>query len=192
MRREGDRSKVPSFGARASLPYCRTSFSYNTTHRRPDYERPGEDSVGRSFLRISAMAASMVFILSQPSFSQVERDPNAVNHDRVFQHDAIGGKRSILASLYGLELNCTPTAWKAVTLSKAPENGEAKLEDGLVFFSSLRRSNADTTKCDGKSTSAKLLYYTPNKGYTGSDSIELEVVNDHGQRFTYTYNITVK
>jgi hypothetical protein len=136
------------------------------------------------------MAASLVFIFSQPSFSQVERDPNAVNHDRVFQHDALGGKRSMLASLYSLELNCTPTAWKEVTLSTAPENGEAELVDVLMFFNLLRRSNADT-KCDGKSTSAKSLYYTPKKGYTGSDSIELEVVDDHGQRFTYTYNITV-
>jgi hypothetical protein len=50
------------------------------------------------------------------------------------------------------------------------------------------RSN--TLRCS--STKSMALEYTPNKGYTGNDSIEIEAINNLGQRNTFTYNITVK
>jgi hypothetical protein len=121
-------------------------------------------------------------IFSEPSFSQVvesnTQDPNAFNRDYVFQRYAIGGKKSEFGYYYGLKIDCTPIGWQEATLSKSPENGEAKLVEGttVINYNAL----------------AAFLQYIPNKGYIGNDAIEVETINDAGQRTTYTYNITVK
>ena len=148
----------------------------------------------RYVVGIITIAASMVLIFSEPSFSQVveqnTQDPNAYNRDYIFQRYAIGGKKSVFGHYYGLKLDCTPVGWHEATLTKPPENGEAKLVETMTIIN--YNAPNPRVKCNGKSTKATALQYTPNKGYTGSDSIEVEAINDSGQRNTYTYNITVK
>jgi hypothetical protein len=142
---------------------------------------------------IFTIAASVVLIFSKPSFSQVEpnsQDPNAINRDFTFQRYAIGGKKSIFAWYYSLKLDCTPLDWQEVTLSKSPENGEAKLVEAMTTINYSAPN--PRVKCNGKSTKSMTLEYIPNKGYTGGDSIGVEMINDAGQRNTFTYNITVK
>jgi hypothetical protein len=143
---------------------------------------------------LTVTAASMVFIFSEPSFSQAvvpnTQDPNAVNRDYVSQRYAVGGKTSIFASYYSLKLDCTPSGWQEVTLSKPPENGEAKLVEANAIINYTAPN--PRVKCNGKSTRAMELQYTPNNEYKGNDSIEVELINEAGQRNTFTYNITVK
>jgi hypothetical protein len=150
--------------------------------------------MGRYVVGIVTMAASMVLIFSEPSFSQVvesnTQDPNAFNRDYVFQRYAIGGKKSVFGYYYGLKIDCTPIGWQEATLSKSPENGEAKLVEGTTVIN--YNAPNPRAKCNGKSTKATFLQYVPNKGYIGNDAIEVETINDAGQRTTYTYNITVK
>ena len=150
--------------------------------------------MGRYVVGVVTMAASMVLIFFEPSFSQVvesnTQDPNAFNRDYVFQRYAIGGKKSVFGYYYGLKLDGTPIGWQEVTLSKSPENGEAKLVEGTTVIN--YNAPNPRVKCNGKSTKAALLQYIPNKGFIGNDSIEVEVINDVGQRNTFTYNITVK
>jgi hypothetical protein len=147
----------------------------------------------RSVVGIITVAASVVLIFSGSSFSQVApptQDPNAINRDYVSQRYAIGGKKSIFAHYYSLKLDCTPSGWQEVTLSKPPKNGEAKLAEANTIINYTAPN--PRLKCNGKSTSSMALEYIPNEGYTGSDSIEVELINDAGQRNTFTYNITVK
>jgi hypothetical protein len=150
--------------------------------------------MGRYVVGIFTMAVFMVLIFSEPSFSQVvepnTQDPNAINRDYIYQRYAIGGKKSAFGYYYALKLDCTPIGWQEVTLTKSPENGEAKLVEATTIIN--YNAPNPRVKCNGKSTKATVLQYTPNKGYTGSDSIEVEAINDVGQRNTYTYNITVK
>jgi hypothetical protein len=150
--------------------------------------------MGRYVVGIVTMAASMLLIFSEPSFSQVvesnTQDPNAFNRDYVFQRYAIGGKKSVFGYYYGLKIDCAPIGWQEATLYKSPENGEAKLVEGTTVIN--YNAPNPRTKCNGKSTKATFLQYIPNKGYIGNDAIEVETINDAGQRTTYTYNITVK
>jgi hypothetical protein len=148
----------------------------------------------RYVVGIFTTVASMVLIFSEPSFSQVvesnTQDPNAANRDYIFQRYAIGGKKSVLGHSYGLKLDCTLVGWNEVTLTKSPENGQAKLAEEMTIIN--YNAPNPRVKCNEKSTKATALHYTPNKGYTGSESIEVEVIYDSGYRNTYTYNITVK
>lgn len=149
--------------------------------------------MNRPIAGLFPIAASLALIFCQPSFSQVDpptQDPNAINRDYTFQRYAVGGKKSIFANYYSLKLDCTPSGWQEVTLSKSPENGEAKLVEATTIINYTAPN--PRTKCNGKSTKSMALQYIPNKGYTGSDSIEVELINEAGQRNTFTYNITVK
>jgi len=74
-------------------------------------------------------------------------------------------------------------------LVKPPENGEAKVVETTTQV--LYTAPNPRTKCNGKTTKAKALEYIPTKGYVGPDRIEVEMINDSGQRSTYIYNITV-
>ena len=150
--------------------------------------------MGRSaYLFTIASSMTLSVFLSEPSFCQVDpsvQDPNAINHDYTLQRYAVGGKKSIFSNYYSLKMDCSPSDWMDVKLTKSPENGEAK----LVEMMTQANYNAPNprVKCNGKSVKSTALQYTPHKGYVGSDSIEVEMINTAGQRNTYTYNITVK
>jgi hypothetical protein len=147
----------------------------------------------RSIVSVFTLAVSIVLLFSEPSFSQLDQstqDPNAINRDFTFERYGIGGKTSILGHYYSLKLDCTPGGWMEIRLIKPPENGEAKLVEATTQVNYTAPN--PRVKCNGKSTKAKALEYTPPKGYAGNDSIEVEMINDSGQRNTYTYNITVK
>jgi hypothetical protein len=129
---------------------------------------------------------STTFVFSGASLAQ---DVNPTNQDISSQRFAIGGKKSTLNQFYGLNLDCT-SVWQDVKISKSPENGEARLKEGTTIVS-YSAPNA-RVRCNGKSTKAMALEYTPTKGYMGKDSIEIELVNEVGQRIVYSYDITVK
>jgi hypothetical protein len=145
-------------------------------------------------LGLYAFAASVTLGFSNPSFSQIalnsQPDPNAANRDITMERYAIGGRKSIFAHYYSLKLDCSPSGWQEVKLSKPPENGEAKLREEMTVISYSAPN--PRVKCNGRSTKSMALEYVPAKGYSGSDSIEVELINEGGQRNTYTYNITVK
>jgi hypothetical protein len=146
-----------------------------------------------SNLGLFILAASMTSIGSKPSFSQLDpnsQDPNSINRDITMQRYAVGGKKSIFTYYYSLKMDCSPSGWQEVRLAKPPENGEAKLKEATAVINYSAPN--PRVKCNSRSTKSMALEYTPNKGYTGSDSIEVELINDAGQRNTYTYNITVK
>jgi len=145
-------------------------------------------------LGLYALAASVTLSFSNPSSSQValnsQPDPNAANRDITMERYAIGGRKSIFAHYYSLKLDCSPSGWQDVRLSKSPENGEAKLIEATAIIG--YSATNPRVKCNGRSTKSMALEYVPTKGYTGSDSIEVELINEVGQRNKYTYNITVK
>jgi hypothetical protein len=140
------------------------------------------------------LTASAALLVSKPGYPQqvdtATQDPDAVNREFSLQRDAIGGKKSIFANYYSLKLDCSPTEWQQVKITKSPENGEARLVDmnTLAYYIAPN----PRVKCNGKSVKSTALEYTPAKGYSGGDAIEVEAINDFGQRSVFVYSITVK
>jgi hypothetical protein len=131
----------------------------------------------------------VTLMFSELSFAQSENDTNAGNREFTYQGYAIGGKKSTFCVFYRIQIDCSPVAWSDVTITKSPENGEAKLTD----TSTIINFNAPNprAKCNGKTTKALALEYTPKKGYTGMELIEVESLGSSGFLSKYTYNITV-
>jgi hypothetical protein len=140
----------------------------------------------------SCLIAALLFS-TQSAFAQDQtqtQDPNALNRDFTFERFAVGGKKSKFAAFYSLNIDCSAAAWQEVRVVKQPENGEAKLVEMLTQINYTAPNVR--VKCNGKSTKAKALEYTPTKGYVGNDVIEVETISESGEHHTYTYNITVK
>jgi hypothetical protein len=134
------------------------------------------------------MSATLIF--SELSFAQNENDPNAGNQNLTFQRYAIGGKKSTLGLFSCTQIDCSPCPWINVTITKSPENGEAKLADTRRILN----FNAPNprVKCNGRAAKAQALEYTPKKGYTGTELIEVESLTSGGNLSTNTYSVTVK
>jgi hypothetical protein len=143
-------------------------------------------------LSIVTLVASIVLIFSKPGFSQDQnsQDPNANNRDITMQRYAVGGKKSTFTYYYSLKIDCSPSDWFDVKLTKSPQNGNAKLVE--VMTQANYTAPNPRVKCNGRSITSLALEYTPKEGYTGGDSIEVEAITDNGLRNTFTYNITVK
>jgi hypothetical protein len=133
------------------------------------------------------MQATLMF--SELSFAQNEDDSNAESREFTYHRYAIGGKKSTFRFFYRVQIDCSPVAWHHVTITKSPENGEAQLID----TSTIINYNAANprAKCNGKTTKALALEYTPKKGYTGTELIEVESLGGDGFLAKHTYNITV-
>jgi hypothetical protein len=142
-----------------------------------------ERSAAARFGLICLLVAT--FAASKSSFAQV----NPTNQDISSERFAIGGKKSEFGRYYGLNVDCS-SAWQQVTITKSPDSGEARLKDSTVIASYSAPN--PRVRCNGKSTKAMALEYTPTKGYMGKDSIEVELINETGQRVLYRYDITVK
>lgn len=139
------------------------------------------------------LTASAALLASTPGYPQqvdTATHLDAVNREFSLQRDAIGGKKSIFANYYSIKLDCSPTEWRQVKITKSPENGEARLVDmnTLAYYIAPN----PRVKCNGKSVKSTALEYTPAKGYSGGDAIEVEAINVFGQRSVFVYSITVK
>jgi hypothetical protein len=141
---------------------------------------------------MKTFVALALLFATTTSYAQVDttQDPNAGNQEVTFQRYAIGGKKSILGSTYSLKMDCSPTDWQQVTVIKSPENGDAKLVDQNTFAN--YNAPNPRVKCNGKAVKAKALEYIPTKGYIGDDAVEIEAINDSGQRIVWKFHITVK
>jgi hypothetical protein len=135
---------------------------------------------------VAFILVSTSLVLSEVGLGQ---DVNSTNQEIASQRFAVSGKRSRFGLIYGLNLDCTP-AWQDVKISKPPENGEARLQQETTIVSYSAPN--PRVRCNGKSTKGMALEYTPTKGYMGKDSIEVEMINEAGQRIRYSYDITVK
>jgi len=141
-------------------------------------------------LMLTASAALLVSTPGYPEQVDTATHPDAVNREFSLQRDAIGGKKSIFANYYSIKLDCSPTEWRQVKITKSPENGEARLVDmnTLAYYIAPN----PRVKCNGNSVKSTALEYTPANGYSGGDAIEVEAINVFGQRSVFVYSITVK
>jgi hypothetical protein len=141
-------------------------------------------------LMLTASAALLVSTPGYPQQVDTATHPDAVNREFPLQRDAIGGRKSVFANYYSLKRDCSPTEWRQVKITKSPENGDARLVDMNTLAHYIAPN--PRVKCNGKSVKSTALEYTPAKGYSGGDAIEVEAINVFGQRSVFVYSITVK
>jgi hypothetical protein len=166
--------------------------------RRPGVRSPHDKEISKmkTLVILAAVLLATTAYAQEPEAPQTPDMPaptttattGQVNF--VTQRFAVAGKKSNLGSFFSLKLDCTPVDWVDVRVTKAPDNGEAKMVEGNTFPNYTAPN--PRVKCNEKSIKGHLLEYTPHKGYAGADRVEVEMISSEGTRALYTIKISVK
>jgi hypothetical protein len=103
---------------------------------------------------------------------------------------AESGKKQILTSISAVDPDCASQGYAAVTVVKAPQNGQVTSEKGEAF-PTFAKDNVRSV-CDTKKLPATMLYYTSNPGFTGMDSSVVEVLFPDGVIRRLNFAISVR
>jgi hypothetical protein len=102
---------------------------------------------------------------------------------------AIGQKLRV-EFLYSISPDCSSNGQTHVRIAEAPQHGTLSIENGQGFTSfpkDNQRYDCNTRKSDGT-----LVFYDPESGFSGKDSITLDVIFPLGQSSKRHYSIEVK
>jgi hypothetical protein len=100
------------------------------------------------------------------------------------------GQKLRLEFLYAIEPDCSSMGVTSVRIIEPPQHGRLTVENGQGFTGFARdnqRYGCNTRKSDGT-----LVFYEPESGFAGGDSMTLEVIFPTGQSSRRRYAITVR
>ena len=112
--------------------------------------------------------------------------PQTVEITRV----AATGQRLRVEFLYSISPDCSSNGQTHVRIAEAPQHGALAIENGQGFTNfpkDNQRYDCNTRRSDGT-----LVFYDPESGFSGKDSITLDVIFPLGQSSKRHYSIEVK
>jgi hypothetical protein len=115
-----------------------------------------------------------------PSSSEIIERTRVVVADQKFHLD-------FLASL---EADCSPVGFATIRIIQQAEHGEITFENG-TGFSNFAKENI-RYECNKRRTEGVILSYEPSLGYTGLDSLTVDVIFASGNSGKRHYTIEVK
>jgi hypothetical protein len=138
----------------------------------------------------SDMDAIRVNVYSTYSFSTHEATLGLPNSTGQTHRIAAADHKLLLDFLYSLDPDCASKGFAAVRVVEDPKNGKLATEQGAGFPNFTKdnpRHECNTRKVDGVS-----VFYEPNSGFIGPDSIALDVIFPSGSLSRRRYSIDVK
>ena len=103
---------------------------------------------------------------------------------------AVRDQRLRVATLFDLNPDCSVIGIPTVRIVESSKNGNVTFEKGSGFpnypADNLR------SKCNGSAADGQVIFYMPEPGYVGSDSVTVEIIYPDGAARTRRYAIEVK
>jgi clan AA aspartic protease (TIGR02281 family) len=161
-----------------------------TDRARYDYQRALDLPAEQAGRQLQARARSLLAQLgndrratsaSKPGENPVlSQEPSAT---------VLAGTRTRIASHYFLERDCTSPGIPRIQIKVVPANGkvEALAGEGFPNFPTKNPRVA----CNSQKSQQAQLWYTANKGFVGTDSIEYQVFNPNGTTRHFVTRIKV-
>lgn len=100
----------------------------------------------------------------------------------------VAGGALLLAHFANINADCSSRGAVEVRVLSGPSSGAIR----LVQKADYGRFGGDYKQCNTQKVAGESAYYTPQKGFTGSDSVQLDVFFPNGVERTETFEITVK
>jgi hypothetical protein len=103
---------------------------------------------------------------------------------------AIADKSLEVAFLYDINPDCSVIGVPTVRIVEQPKSGKVTIQNGTgfpAFPSSNSRFKCNQSRSDGATIS-----YVPDPGYTGADSITVDIIYPDGNSAKRRYAIEVK
>jgi hypothetical protein len=109
---------------------------------------------------------------------------------KTFNKTIPSGKKFKLEAFHSVNPDCTSRGYPEVRLQAGPSHGKISLGRGTGYPNF--NQNVASAKCNTKPVAATIVWYTPEKGFVGGDSVELYTIYPTGNTQVMTYNIAVK
>jgi hypothetical protein len=103
---------------------------------------------------------------------------------------AESGKKQILGSASSIIPDCTSDGYPIVTVVKKPSNGQFDAEK-TEAFPSFPKDNVRYS-CNSQKVPAVGFYYTSTPGFTGTDSLSLNILYPDGSLKNFSFTILVR
>jgi TPR repeat protein len=146
---------------------------------RPDTGYLGPDSLTVDIINSNGTSQKRHYVIA------VEK-PEPFERSRV----AAAGQQVQVAFLTSVEPDCSSTAFASVRVVEEPTHGIATLKDDMEFTSFAKDDSH--FECNKQKSSGTALLYRGEEGYTGKDSVIVEVVYANGRGISWHYSIDVK
>lgn len=98
-----------------------------------------------------------------------------------------GGAKIILVQNYHIDGNCLHAGYPDIDVVEQPKHGRLEIVHQPVVVDTRGKS----PKCDKLKVKGVVAYYTPERGYIGSDRLILKTPYEHGNIHEGTINVTV-
>jgi hypothetical protein len=108
----------------------------------------------------------------------------------VISRVAIADQRLQVAFLYDINPDCSVIGVPTVRIVEQPKSGKAAIENGTGF--PAFPANNPRSKCNQSRNDGAIISYTPDPGYTGADSITVDIIYPDGNAAKRRYAIDVK
>ena len=103
---------------------------------------------------------------------------------------AASEQRARIGFLSNLDPDCTSTPFANVRIVEPPKHGEATLKQD-TGFTGYAKDNP-RFECNQQRTDGTAVLYQSEAGYTGKDSLTVEIVYEDGRESNLRYAIEVK
>jgi transglutaminase-like putative cysteine protease len=124
---------------------------------------------------------------SPPAATSAPAPPPQV-HD--FTRTAAADKKLRLEFLYSIQPDCSSVGPTTVRIFEQPQHGTLAIEDGQGF-TNFPKDN-QRYECNTRRSDGTLVFYQPGPGYTGADSLTLDIIFPSGSTAKWHYSIEVK
>jgi hypothetical protein len=103
---------------------------------------------------------------------------------------AVRDQKLRVATLYDLNPDCSVIGIPTVRILEPSKNGAVTFEKGTGF--PTYPANNSRAKCNDNSVDSEIIFYMPQAGYMGADSVTVEILYPEGNSVTRRYAIEVK
>jgi hypothetical protein len=101
-------------------------------------------------------------------------------------------ERTQVYRTFDLNPDCTAAGTITIRVTKDPVKGHVDIEDILGFSTYAQQQFPQLYHCNAQQTYGTSVFYTSAPGFKGTDNLELEAINAHGQSRKVRLRITVK
>jgi len=106
------------------------------------------------------------------------------------QRHVVGGQSIQLYFLASINPDCTARGYSTMTVTQQPQHGRVRITRGSDFVT-IPESNARSA-CNRRRVPGVGIHYTAPRGYTGPDSVVVEMITPSGRLRRGTFNLYVR
>jgi Domain of Unknown Function with PDB structure (DUF3857)/Transglutaminase-like superfamily len=140
--------------------------------------------------QVSAAAPSVPLAPAAAALAQPSSNPAAPAPILELSRVAVAGQQLRVAFLYDLNPDCSLIGIPTVRIVEEPKSGLVKVDKDAGFPGFP--ANNPRFKCNSARTDGAVIYYTPNTGFTGADSITVDIIFPDGNAAKRRYAIDVR